>query len=361
MILDPAGNMWGSERVLLEFIKSKIVDKVSIALCCPPKTPLEYEAKKKSVTVFPYFKSRLHERSKILRFFAALGLYIACKKFKADIIYVNQAGATKIALYVGKLLKIPVIPHVRLLEDVRYIENLNANLYEIPIVFAVSNYIGNEFLAPSFKERIKVVYDGYSISNKSKSISSLDTNIENICCAGRLVKMKGQDVLLKAIAELRIQNLRPQLNIYGSGLPGDGYESYLRKIVQDLNLTTQVNFYGFVNDIPAVMQRHQAVVIPSDFEALGRVIFEAWDAYCVPIVGSFSGGAAEVINASGGGLLYDKQDPLSLANAIKKYLELSEAERTELIERGRRWVLQNCNPDKYTSEILNILNVKGKL
>lgn len=360
MVLDPAGNMWGSERVLLEFFKSKVVEGVKIGLCCPPKTPLTVDAKKHSVTVYPFFKARLHEHGKIIRFFAAVGLYVACKKFQADVIYVNQAGATRIALFVGRLLKIPVVPHVRLLEDVKYIENLDANECDMPKVLAVSNFIGNTFSTLEIKNRIKVIYDGYSMAKGEVINLPLNINFGNLCCAGRLVQMKGQDVLLKAISELRDQGLKPSLNIYGSGLDGDGYETYLKKLALDLNLTGQVKFHGFINDIPQEMLRHQAVVVPSDIEPLGRVVFEAWDAHCVPIVGAFSGGAAEVVNASRGGLLYDRQDPISLAYTLKKFLELPSAERSELVERGRKWVRQHCNPDKYSIEVLRVLDGKGK-
>ncbi len=293
IVLDPAGNMWGSERVLLDFLGSRIVGGRKVGLCCPPDTLLASAAKSTGVAVYPFFKAKLHEKGKLLRFIAAIGLYKACKQFQADIIYVNQAGASRIALFVGRLLKIPVIPHVRLLEDVRYIESLNASPKALPKVLVISKFIEDAFNDPGIKERVQVLYDAYSMTDGYDATITSSKTSKELCCAGRLVPIKGQDILIKAMAVLDKWGFKISLNIYGSGLQGSGFEAGLIKLVEDLKLTKQVAFHGFVNDIPAEMRRHQIVIFPSHVEPLGRVVFESWDSYCVPIVGGFSGGGGQ--------------------------------------------------------------------
>ena len=357
MILDPAGNMWGSERVLLDFLGSDSVKARSIALCCPPGSPLASAAKQIGIPVYPFFIADLHEKGKFSRLRAAIGLYKACKQYKTDVIYVNQAGASRIALLVGRLLKIPVIPHVRLLEDVKYIEGLHTTDRAMPRVLVISKFIGDAFDNIEIKQRVTVLYDAYAMAKSpGLNLISFQTSTE-FCCAGRLVPIKGQDVLIQAIAELIRSGVRVSLNLYGAGLPGRSFEAELVKLVEKLDLNSQVLFHGFVSDIPAEMHRHRAVICPSHIEPLGRIIFEAWDSACLPIVGAFSGGAAEVVNASQGGLLYSEQTPESLADTIKLCLKLSAQEREEMIARGRRWLREKCNPEEYSRTLLDVLDM----
>jgi glycosyltransferase involved in cell wall biosynthesis len=90
---------------------------------------------------------------------------------------------------------------------------------------------------------------------------------------------------------------------------------------------------------------------------LGRVVFEAWDSSSLPIVGAFSGGAAEVVRASQGGLLYNEQTPESLAGTLRACMLLSTQECDEMINRGRFWLRENCNPEEYSRNLLNVLDL----
>lgn len=359
LVLDPAGNMWGSERVLLDFLSSEVVRKRQVGLCCPPGTPLATAADGIGVSVYPFFIANLHEKGKLSRLRAAIGLYKACKQHQSDIIYVNQAGASRIALLVGRLLKIPVIPHVRLLEDVEYIEGLNPSEQAMPNIVVISNFIGDAFKNSKLKRRVTVLYDAYAMKSVPDSTLPSSQILSTFCCAGRLVPVKGQAILLEAMLILVRDGLDVLLNIYGTGLPGKEYQSKLVDFVKEFNLSSRVTFHGFVSDIPTEMKRHLAVIVPSQIEPLGRVIFEAWDSASLPIVGAYSGGAAEVVSASQGGMLYREQTPESLSETLKDCLKLSSAERNEMIFKGREWLKENCNPEVYSRKLLNILDTAG--
>ena len=360
LILDPAGNMWGSERVLLDFIGSGFIQAGSFALCCPAEGPLAEAAVKTGLTVFPYFEANLHKRGKFARFIAAIGLYVSCRKFRADVIYVNQAGATRIALIVGRILGIPVVPHVRLLEDVWYLAELVPSEEQIPHVIVVSEFIGRAFDGSKLKSRVRILYDAYKFSNKTEMGKEISPHITRLCCAGRLVPIKGQHVLIEAVSLLKLEGIFVRLDFFGTSQAGERYEDSLRKLVVDLDLSDDVTFHGFVNDITAEMKKYQVVICPSEIEPLGRVIFEAWDAHCVPIVGAFSGGGAEVISKSGGGVLYLEQTPDSLAAAIKKCLQLTREQREDLVYRGRHWLMAHCNPEVYARRLNQLFSEDGE-
>lgn len=97
MVLDPAGNLWDSERVLLDFLGSSATGQHRVALCCPPNTPLVDRGQGMAVRVFPDFQARPHQRGKLERLRAMVGLLRAWIEHRSELISVIQAGATRIA------------------------------------------------------------------------------------------------------------------------------------------------------------------------------------------------------------------------------------------------------------------------
>lgn len=84
------------------------------------------------------------------------------------------------------------------------------------------------------------------------------------------------------------------------------------------------------------------------------MIFEAWDAGVVPVAFSGSGGAAEIIAAAQGGILYSEQTPRSLASALKNALELKVDQKARLVNNGRAWMAANCSPANYGKALSRI-------
>ena len=96
LIVEPAGELWGSERALLDLIDS--AKDLEIAVCCPPSTPLCAELVRRDVRIAPYFVAGLHQKSRWRRAQAALGVIRACMTFRPDVVHLNQSGAYRVAL-----------------------------------------------------------------------------------------------------------------------------------------------------------------------------------------------------------------------------------------------------------------------
>ena len=94
---------------------------------------------------------------------------------------------------------------------------------------------------------------------------------------------------------------------------------------------------------------------PSHREPLGRVIFEAWDAGVVPLACEASAGAAEVIGAADGGILYAEQSPELLAQALQVALRLPREETIRLVTNGRSWMRGQCDPARYGEVVAKVL------
>lgn len=358
LILEPAGNMWGSERVLMDFLQCASNSLWNIAICCPPNSPILPRLSRLSVQIFPTFIAELHTKRRSQRLLAAINLLKATMRFRAQLIYVNQAGATRIALAVGRLLGLPVVTHVRLVEDVPYVQSLQVSVKKLPKVICISQHIFKMFgeLNDSKRNQVVMLYDPYSPRNNWNSTAMLpDYSATPIfSCVGRLAQTKGQDVLLRAVAILKSEGCNVKVLFIGADALDDGFGSELKRVANGLGIADRVVWLGYQEEVFSYITACVAQVCPSHSEALGRVVFEAWDAGVLPIAWAGSGGSAEVIRSSGGGLLYDHQEGESLAKALKDALSMSVAARIELIERGRAWLRANCDTPLFTANLLNI-------
>jgi glycosyltransferase involved in cell wall biosynthesis len=122
--------------------------------------------------------------------------------------------------------------------------------------------------------------------------------------------------LLEALAHLRdTRNLIIRLVCTGSRY--EAFWPHIKSCVDELQLSPQVKFLGFVpdEDLRAIYRLSQFVVVPSLFEASSLPIFEAW-LEGVPVACSNATALPQqVLDAA---LLFDPHSVESIANAIAK-------------------------------------------
>jgi glycosyltransferase involved in cell wall biosynthesis len=351
LILEPAGNLYGSERVLLDFLTAaRGLASWNIAVCCPPRTPLLPYLSDLGVRVFPYFAANLHTRGRIARATALAGLVAAMTRFRPDVLYVNQAGATRIALAAGRLFRVPVVTHVRLVEDVDYLSQLTERA-DLRIAVCISTFIRGLFNSATAPEDLVTLYDPYQPKTVWAAAGSAPQGIATLACVGRLCQVKGQDLLVGALAALGRVGVHARALFLGAPPPGDSFDVELRALATSLGLDDRIEWAGFQESVLDRLRLTDVLVCPSRVEPLGRVIFEGWDAGVVPVGFAGSGGTAEVINASGGGILFDRPDADSLADALRRALALSRLEREAMVARGRQWLREHCDPKRFAAEL----------
>jgi glycosyltransferase involved in cell wall biosynthesis len=139
---------------------------------------------------------------------------------------------------------------------------------------------------------------------------------------GRLEKLKGVQVLIDRFRTYR----EADLVIVGDG----SYGSELRRLARGLD---HVRFAGRVHpsELPALYAGAIALLVPSLwYEVFGIVLLEAF-AQRTPVVVSAMGALPEVVEESGGGLVY--RTPEELLEAMER-LRSDEQLRHQLGERG---------------------------
>jgi glycosyltransferase involved in cell wall biosynthesis len=155
-----------------------------------------------------------------------------------------------------------------------------------------------EGISPS---KIRVTYPGVNITQLVSKISDpeginfrqdlgLSSQHLLIGSVAHLLPKKGHAVLLEAMVSVRSQVPSARLIVAGRGRESER----LRQLTEQLGLNDVVQFLGYRNDIPNLMNACDIMVQPSLEEAFGVSLVEAM-AIGRPIVGSNVGGIPEVV------------------------------------------------------------------
>ncbi|HEX8231052.1 MAG TPA: glycosyltransferase family 4 protein [Chloroflexia bacterium] len=160
------------------------------------------------------------------------------------------------------------------------------------------------------------------------------TEAPAILYAGRLVRWKGVEYLIKAMTEIVPENT--VLWIAGEG----EYGPVLQKMAAELGVDDRVRFLGRLGqDELAALYRNCAMLVATSFvnETFGMALCEAM-ACGTPVVASDFGGFREVVVEGETGFRVSPQDPRDLAVKITALLASPQL-RDRMGQAGRRRVL----------------------
>jgi glycosyltransferase involved in cell wall biosynthesis len=140
---------------------------------------------------------------------------------------------------------------------------------------------------------------------------------------GSMRKVKGVDVLLKAVRLLIDRGRDVQLAIIGESFY-EGHrrdEAMFRRITSELRLDDRVAYLGGKEpaELAKEIQRSALLVLPSRRESFGAVLVEAL-ACGIPVVATACGGTEDIVNDRVG-ILVPPEDPEALAHGIEMVLD----------------------------------------
>lgn len=172
-------------------------------------------------------------------------------------------------------------------------------------------------------------------ADRAQAIAALDLDPQRFWfgSVGRLVRIKGYDVLLRAFAPLAHDTPQLGLALIGCGPEEQG----LRAQCRELGIEAQVAFCGWRPDVRAVLPAFDACVFPSRNEAFGLAIAEAMAAGR-PLIASAVGGVPEVVADQA--LLVPAEDVGALTDALRRLVEDAELRQTMGAALRARWQAQ---------------------
>jgi glycosyltransferase involved in cell wall biosynthesis len=142
----------------------------------------------------------------------------------------------------------------------------------------------------------RVVYNGIAGPAEPNGRDYDGTRPLRMLMLGRISRIKGQDVLVEALASLpSAVRSRIELKIVGSAFEDAAREEALAARIAETGLAQQVTLQPFVDDPSALYRWADVVTMPSQRpESLGRVAIEAMS-YGVPPLVTDIGGLPEVV------------------------------------------------------------------
>ncbi len=168
----------------------------------------------------------------------------------------------------------------------------------------------------------------------------------------RLAPWKGQHVALAALA------LLPDAGcvIAGDALFGEqDYLMSLRAQADRLGVTERVRFLGHRDDVTTLMRAVDVVVHPSiDPEPFGLTLVEAMLAG-TPVVASWAGAAAEILDGGQAGVLVPPGDPLALVTALEQCRSRPEA-AARRAARARRHAERHFNVERLQHDMRELVS-----
>ena len=192
---------------------------------------------------------------------------------------------------------------------------------------------------------------------------SMDPSDKVLLFVGRIQRLKGPEVLLRAFAHLGDLNARV---VIVGGQPSGGHEAReinrLQQLSRRLGIAERVQFGGAVphERLPLYYAAADVTVMPSSYESFGLVAVESL-ACGTPVVATRVGGLASIVRDGETGLLVPWRDPAMFAERLRTVLtddalhaRLSGAARASVMRYG--W---DRIADEHLALYEQVLNARG--
>lgn len=193
------------------------------------------------------------------------------------------------------------------------------NNQKIAKIIAISNAVKTDLEDRNVNIPIVVIPNGIPITNINyREKFNPHTPFKIIQIARLYHEIKGQDILIKALAELKARGLTDiTVDFIGSGAS----ETFLKALAKNLNVTKQINFLGTKDRdyIYAHLCEYDLMCHPSRSEGFGLTVAEGMAAN-IPVLVSNDDGPFELIQHGKYGYFFTKNDIADCANQISQII-----------------------------------------
>lgn len=356
---------WGGlEQTALHDVNLLLQLGFPVTLLVKKDSPLHEEAKKLTGKIKTIAFGRSVGKNFDFKFTSFLREVV--RKEEINIVHLHQNSLLKMvvpAIWLNKKVALVISRHI--LNDHSKRDPLHALLYRrVDYILCLSNTMRNNLLAtfPVAEKKLRIVNLGVDLKRfQTANANPEKFRLQNEFAAehfvvgvvGRLDPAKGQDLLIKAIAQVRSQIPEIRGVIVGAESPGlaGEYLKELERSLEQLRLKKTIRITGPTKDIPSVMAGLDLFVMPSVEEAFGLVALEAM-AMQTPCILS-QAGSAEELALNGRAITFRPGDAYDLSNKIKYLFENSKFRR-QMAERGHKFVWEEHSQKERLLRTLDI-------
>lgn len=290
LIAHPSGDMYGSDKMLLESAIGLRSRGMSVVVTLPTPGPLVNRLEEHGIAVVlcaaPVLRKSLLSPLGVLVLLRETGSGLIeglrlIRRYRPDVLYVSTI-TLPLWFLLAKLTRRPSVAHVHEAEG-------NASrpvrmALAAPLAGATSIVVNSRYSAdiqeeafPPLKGRSRVVYNGVAGPRSFLPPRGSLAGGVRLLFVGRLSHRKGVDVAISAVAELRRRGVEVSLDVVGEVFPGnEAYGDGLRALTAQHGLTGVVRFHGFQDSIWPFLERADICLVTSRFdEPFGNTAVES--------------------------------------------------------------------------------------
>ena len=234
--------------------------------------------------------------------------------------------------------------------------NLRA-LRKADCVFAVTNRFAQLLInkVQVDKSKVHVIYNGIFFHSDSEIPAKYEHTYFNIINVARTEKVKGQELLLKAVKKLDDQHIR--LHIAGDGSQLEA----LKALTRQLDMAPQVTFLGFMthHQLSGLYKRIDLAVLTSYSESFPLVLLEATD-NLIPILSTDVGDIHKMIPGPEYGFIAKTGDIDSIAKAIGEAVDKSNKELRQIANNEKRYAEEHFSVRNQLETIQKVYDTLSK-
>lgn len=221
-------------------------------------------------------------------------------------------------------------------------------------------------------ERVKVVYNGINLEGYSERAGSVVSGTNDWSSSrsspeapvlgylARMCREKGLETLVRAFCEVRRRGRVPGLKLCVAGSLGPTDEPFVRDLEEklaEMGCQQDVSFHPNVDRATKLelLRSFSVFCVPALYgEAFGLYVIEALAAG-VPVVQPRTAAFPEIVELTGGGLLYDPASIEELSAGIEELL-LDRTRARTLGTAGRRVVFEQFSADAMARNLVEAIS-----
>lgn len=287
-------------------------------------------------------------------------------RFRPNLLVAHFAGTrTNLALFLSLYSRIPFVFKMHASDVFNRVALFRLKTTKAARIFTISDY-NIKFISSRYPDIDTARFErhacGIPLSEYPFQPVRLKSGMPTILAVGRLVRMKGFDVLLRASSIMVKQGLTHRVVILGDGPERDRLEELVWKL--GLGEVVELRGYASPSEVRRIVQSAAMFVLPAvwdrsagTMDGVPVALMEAM-AMGVQVISTTTSGIPELITDGVSGLLASPNDPEDLARKIMHGLNMSMAERQIMLQSARRKIEEEHDVHTLTWSLLRLLETE---